>query len=505
MTLAKFFPTGTFRLAVAFSGLSILSGVMLFGVIYRQTKAFEMQRISAAVVSQAAAMAQGTPEEIQWMVRTQFPRELHDQYHNTMYSALFSADGRLISGNIERIPPDLVADGTARQMEIAGSGQNSSARTMIVAARHLPDGDLLLIGRGVGVLSTLADIVAGALFLGAIPSIGSALGVGLWLRRRAQRRVKAVNEAIERIMQGDVHERLPIQGNSDEFDQLAESVNRMLAEIERLLADVQSISDNIAHDLRTPLARVRTVLERGRAKAETMADLAVVSDRAIAGLDQAQTIITALLRIGEIEGGQRRAAFTFVNLNEIVGTAADLYGPIAEEKNIGFVVEEDSVEPIFGDRDLMIEAVANLLDNAIKFVPSGGTVRLSISATEKGPVISVADNGPGIPEAERDAVLTRFYRVDKSRHINGHGLGLSIVLAIVKLHEFTLTVGDASPGCIFELHCCIADRSLPAPIANRSTKHSWLRGWRGQGDESRGTARLGSIRSVGHSSVSRLG
>ncbi|HBK04436.1 MAG TPA: sensor histidine kinase [Acetobacteraceae bacterium] len=464
-----------FRLSVAFSGVCILSSVMLFAVIYRQTKAFETHRISAAVVRQAAALSQGTPEEIQWMVRTQFPRDYHDEDHNTIYSALFSPDGHLITGNIDHIPLGLQADGEAREVEVTELGGDRGPRTIIVAARHLPDGNLLVLGRGIGVLSTLADIVAGALLLGAIPSIGTALGVGLWLRRQAQRRVKAVNEAIDRIMQGDVHQRLPVQGVADEFDQLAESVNRMLAEIERLLADMQSISDNIAHDLRTPLARVRTVLERGRAKAVSMADLAAVSDRAIAGLDQAQSIITALLRIGEIESGQRRAAFSHVDLNEIVGTAADLYGPIADEKHIGFVFEADAVSPIYGDRDLMIEAVANLLDNAIKFVPEGGAVRLSVTDTTNGPVIQVTDNGPGIPENERDAVMTRFYRLDKSRHIKGHGLGLSIVLAIVKLHDFDLSVGDASPGCVFELRCHAPDRSLTAPIPKAAEKQTLLR------------------------------
>lgn len=494
-----------FRLSVAFSAVCILSGVMLFGVIYRQTKAFETRRISASVVSQALALSQGTTEEIQWMVRTQFPHALHDENHNTIFAALFTPDGRLVTGNLDHIPLGLVPDGQAHEVEIAEAASDGGPRTIIVVARYLPDGRLLVLGRGIGVLSTLADIVAGALVLGAIPSIGTALGVGLWLRRQAQRRVKAVNEAIDRIMQGDVHQRLPVQGVADEFDQLAESVNRMLAEIERLLADVQSISDNIAHDLRTPLARVRTVLERGRAKAVSMADLAAVSDRAIAGLDQAQSIITALLRIGEIESGQRRAAFSYVDLNEIVGTAADLYGPIAEEKHIGFDVHIDTVSEIYGDRDLMIEAVANLLDNAIKFVPAGGIVQLSITDTKNGPVIRVTDNGPGIPLNERDAVLTRFYRVDKSRHIKGHGLGLSIVLAIVKLHDFDLSVGDAAPGCIFELRCYAADRASPAPTPQPDGKQSWLHRWGARGGEARRAARIGLIPAADHHSVGRLG
>jgi signal transduction histidine kinase len=476
VTLARFLHTGTFRLSVIFSGACLLSGVMLFGAIYWQTKTFEMRRIAAFVVSEATAVSQGSPEEISWTVQTRFVQENHDKYHNMMFSALFAPDGHLISGNIDHIPADLPRDSEAHNIVLVQQGDRLVRQPVVAVARPLPDGDLLVFARGVRVLTALEDIVAGALLLGAIPAIGPALAAGLWLSRQAQRRVKAFNQSIERIMQGNVHERLPVQGGTDDFDQLAGSVNRMLAEIERLLAEVQGVSDNIAHDLRTPLARVRTLLERGRDKARTATDLAKITDRAIAGLDQAQAIITALLRIGEIEGGQRRAAFCCVDLNQIAAAADDLYGPIAEEKQIRFQLQADTTTQVYGDRDLLIEAVANLLDNAIKFAPPGGSVQLTIADSPRGPVIRVTDSGPGIPPDERAAVMKRFYRIDKSRHIQGNGLGLSIVLAIVKLHDFDIVVGDAypgeaGPGCMFEVGCYPPKRSpaaaMPAPSAGR--------------------------------------
>jgi signal transduction histidine kinase len=490
VTLARFLYTGTFRLSVIFSGACVLSGVVLFGAIYWQTKAFEMRRIAAFVVSEATAVSQGSPKEISWMVQTQFAQEYHDKYHNMTFAALFAPDGRLITGNIGHIPANLPQDGRAHDVDLVEPGRRVARRPIVAVARALPDGDLLVLGRGVGVLTTLEDIVAVALLLGAIPVIGPSLAAGLWLSRQAQRRVKAFNQSIERIKQGHVHERLPVQGVADDFDRLADSVNRMLAEIERLLAEVQGVGDNIAHDLRTPLARVRTMLERGRDKARTMADLTKIADRAIAGLDQAQSIITALLRIGEIEGGQRRAAFSNVDLNEIATAAGDLYGPMAEEKQIQFLLQADATLQAYGDRDLLIEVIANLLDNAIKFAPPGGDVQLLVGDSVRGPVISVIDNGPGIPSEERTAVMKRFYRVDKSRHVGGGGLGLSIVLAIVKLHDFDIIVADASPGevqlgCRFEIRCYPLDRSravVTPELAIRRLKLPWGRRARPRGD-----------------------
>jgi signal transduction histidine kinase len=475
VTLARFLHTGTFRLSVIFSGACLLSGLMLFGAIYWQTKSFELRRIAAFVVSEADAVSQGSPEEIRWTVQTRFVQENQDKYHNMMFSALFAHDGRLITGNIDHIPAGLPHDSQAHNVVLIKQGDHPGRQPVIAVARPLPNGEVLVFARGVRVLTALEDIVAGALLLGAIPAIGPALAAGLWLSRQAQLRVKAFNQSIERIMQGNVHERLPVQGGTDDFDQLADSVNRMLAEIERLLAEVQGVSDNIAHDLRTPLARVRTMLERGRDKARTAADLAKITDRAIAGLDQAQAIITALLRIGEIEGGQRRAAFCCVDLNEIAAAASDLYGPIAEEKQIQFVLQADATAQVYGDRDLLIEAVANLLDNAIKFAPPGGTVQLVITDQARGPVIRVTDSGPGIPPDERAAVMKRFYRIDKSRHIQGNGLGLSIVLAIVKLHDFDIVVRDAyptdaQPGCMFEVGCYPPNGS---PITTMPASPSW--------------------------------
>jgi PAS domain S-box-containing protein len=222
--------------------------------------------------------------------------------------------------------------------------------------------------------------------------------------------------------------------------------------LEEALQEAKVVGDNIAHDLRTPLTRVRIRLERGREHAATLEEMRAVADQAIAGLDQSLTTITALLRITEIEHSRRREGFSEVQLAALVREAGDLYDPIAENKSVTLRVEAPDGAVVRGDRDLLFEAVANLVDNAVKFTPEGGRVALALLHQEAETVIRVSDTGPGISETEREAVTQRFYRSDKSRNIKGLGLGLSMVAAIIKLHGFRFRISPG-PGCTAEIAC----------------------------------------------------
>jgi signal transduction histidine kinase len=197
---------------------------------------------------------------------------------------------------------------------------------------------------------------------------------------------------------------------------------------------------------------VRIRLERGRMHAATMEELREVADQAIVGLDQSLAIITALLRIAEIEHSRRLEGFSQVELAPLIREVGDLYDPIAEDKDVSFRVDVAENLIVQGDRDLLFEAVANLVDNAVKFTPRGGTVRIALVRRENATVIQVIDSGIGVPETERDVVTKRFYRSDKSRRTEGLGLGLSLVAAIVKLHGFDFTI-SAGPGCTAEIAC----------------------------------------------------
>jgi PAS domain S-box-containing protein len=222
--------------------------------------------------------------------------------------------------------------------------------------------------------------------------------------------------------------------------------------LEEALQEAKVVGDNIAHDLRTPLTRVRLRLERGREHAATLEELRAVADQAIAGLDQSLTTITALLRITEIEHSRRHEGFSEVQLVPLIREAGDLYDPIAENKGVALRVKVPDGAAVRGDRDLLFEAVANLVDNAVKFTPEGGKVELALLHQDGEAVIRVCDTGPGISEAEREAVTQRFYRSDKSRNIKGLGLGLSMVAAIIKLHGYRFSI-SAGPGCTVQIAC----------------------------------------------------
>jgi signal transduction histidine kinase len=269
---------------------------------------------------------------------------------------------------------------------------------------------------------------------------------------RAQKRVEEVNQRVQRIVAGDLRERLPHRDVDEPFSRLAVIVNGMLDEMETMIRALAGVGNDIAHDLRTPLTRARLALERGRTNATTLEQLQTVADKAIASLDQSLGIITALLRLAEIENSRRSAAFGNVPLHEMLREICDIYEPMAENKNIDLRVEVKHRLTVRGDRDLLFEAVANLVDNAVKFTPEGGKVAIELVRGDNETIVRVTDTGCGISEQEREVVLRRFYRSDKVRNTPGIGLGLNLVAAIVKLHGFRLAILPG-PGGRMEISC----------------------------------------------------
>ncbi len=449
MLQAQILRSNTFQWALAVAGVFAVFVIVLFGFIYRQTDQYLVARSDRMITGQLNFIA-GLPDQRRL---ESIEEHLEQDTRGVQYAGLFGADGIKIAGNLERLPPELEINDSVHSVSVERmlpAGRNTRAIRAI--ARRMPNGETLVIGRDVDEAREISHVVGQALALGLLPALCLCLLAGAWLSMRAQQRVEEVNQRVQRIIAGDLRERLPYRDVDEPFSKLAVIVNGMLDEMEMMIHALAGVGNDIAHDLRTPLTRARLVLERGRTNTTSLEQLQTVVDKAIVNIDQSLAIITALLRLAEIENSRRSAAFSTVSLHEILREVCDVYEPIAENKNVDLRVEAKHQLDVRGDRDLLFEAVANLVDNAIKFTPEGGRVEINLIRDNDETIVRVSDTGCGISEQEREAVLRRFYRSDKIRNTPGVGLGLSLVAAIVKLHGFRLAV-HAGPGGRMEIIC----------------------------------------------------
>jgi signal transduction histidine kinase len=449
MRQPQFLRSNTFHWALLVAAVFAVFIIVLFGFIYWKTDDYLTVRSDRVITAQMNGIADLPPARRLEAVA----ERLRQDPRGVQLAAIFAADGHRMIGNLERLPPDLQIDGPAQSARIVRIDSGHSQRQTVRAiARRMSNADVLVIGRNVDEAKEIALVVGEALGLGLVPGFLLCLLAGAWLSVRAQRRVEEVNQRVRRIIAGDLSERLPARTVDEPFSRLAVIVNGMLDEMETMIHALAGVGNDIAHDLRTPLTRARLALERGRTNATTLEQLQAVADKAIAGIDQSLTIITALLRLAEIENSRRSAAFGVVALDEMLREVGDIYEPIAENKNIALQVKAVQRLTVRGDRDLLIEAVANLVDNAIKFTPEGGKVGIELVRGDGETIVRVTDTGSGIGEQEREAVLRRFYRSDKIRSTPGVGLGLNLVAAIVKLHGFRLAI-HSGPGGRMEIIC----------------------------------------------------
>jgi len=464
MQLPEFTRSTTLRRTFLVASIFAAFIVAMLGFVYLKTKADLTLRSDRVIASQIDVFAALSPERRLDAI----DQDLKQDSGRVQLAGLFDPNGRWIAGNLERLPPELNIDSTV-QSAVADRMDKSGRekQTVRLIARTLPNGDVLAIGRNVDEVGEIARVVWGALALGLFPAVLLCFAVGVALSARARKRIGEVNERVQRIVAGDLRERLPHRETDDPFSKLAMIVNGMLDEMETLIHSLAGVGNDIAHDLRTPLTRARLILERGRSSAKTLEQLQMAADKTIEGLDQSLSIITAILRLAEIENSQRFAGFGIVLLADIIREVGDMYEPIAEDKGISLLVDSQHELSVHGDRDLLIEAVANLVDNAIKFTPPGGQVEIGLFRGNGENIVRVKDTGSGISEHERDAVLRRFYRSDRIRHTSGLGLGLNLVTAIVKLHGFRFAIVPGS-GCVVEIACPYLvqshpPRSLPPP------------------------------------------
>ncbi|MFH6783885.1 MULTISPECIES: sensor histidine kinase [Methylobacterium] len=441
--LSELLRSATFRWALGIALWSALLALVMFGFVYWQTAAFLREELAETLRLEVRAAAED-PAGATGRVETWIAMDRHA----THYGGVFGRDGVRRAGNLVARPAGLADDGDAARVGATiETADGPIADEIWATALALPDGGTVVIGHDTDEIDRVRTTTLRAMSLGLVPALLlSGLG-GLVLASRARRRLAATEAALAEVRRGDLRRRLPVGTRDDEFDRLARDVNRMLDEIERLLEEVRSVGDAVAHDLRTPLTRLRARLERSREQATTVEELRDAIDQGLAWIDQTLAMVTAVLRIGEIEHGRRAAGFSAFDLATVVREAAELFAPLAEDGGVslGVAVAPGPV-PVRGDRDLVFEALANLIDNAVKFTPPGGGVRVGLAETGRFALVSVEDTGPGIPLPERARVFRRFYRAEPARPTPGNGLGLGLVAAIAGLHGFPVEVGEADGG-----------------------------------------------------------
>lgn len=423
----------TWRWGGALAAILVLQSLVLAALFWVTANGNHRRAIEHTLLDDCSFFALTPPAERIEELRERLARDIHRE----RFLALFDARGQRIAGNVATMPEPPAGGGMSFVAPIAPTslpGKTSDVARLTLCP--LADGTRLLAGMDLDDTEEALRLTWQSLLIGLLPGLFLALGVGLVAGRRAARQVDAVRLLTERIVSGDLAQRLPVPVRPDSFGLLCAHINTMLDRLQMLVAEVRGIGDDIAHQLRTPLTRLRAGLERGLREAEDRAGFEAVIDRGLAEIDGLLGIVAALLRLRELENGARRSRFAPVDLTRLVEDACDLHQPLAEDRGITLLCTCAPVPAVEGDASLLIEAVANLIDNAMKFGPAGGTVSAQLTCDAGVPHITIADAGQGVPLAERSLVTQRFYR--GRRDGAGAGLGLALVKAIVDLHGFTL-------------------------------------------------------------------
>ena len=381
---------------------------------------------------------------------------------------VISAAGQRVIGNLSQWPESGMPLGELFNREVVRLGRASSARLLV---QRLPAGGLLYVGRDQGEQRSIRNLVLRALEAGAAISLILVIAGAVVFRRLIEARIGAIRRAAAEIEAGNLSRRIVISGD-DEFARLSVDINRMLERIEHLMDGVRHVSNAIAHDLRTPLSRLRSKLDAALRGEATLEALSQALHTTIEGIDDLILVFNKLLQIAEAESGMRTKSFEALDLNRILHDIVDLYDAAAEEMRVQLRVSSEGAVWASGDHDLLASAVASLIDNAIKYAGPGATVEVSAQAQALS--IVVQDNGPGVPAVELPRLTERFYRLDQARSLPGNGLGLAIVSAIAALHGGQLLLADAKPG----LRASILLPPLPsrqiepapsaAPVRNRA-------------------------------------
>ncbi|HEY1898851.1 MAG TPA: HAMP domain-containing sensor histidine kinase [Steroidobacteraceae bacterium] len=434
--------TTTFRLTVLYGLLFALGTIALLGMVYVRSTGYLTRRVDSILNAEAGGLVRSPRPGLSARVIEELT--LNGNRNNVF--GLFTSGGDHIAGNLIALPPALLKSSGPAEMPPTAE---FPASTRLIA-RHLPGGQILVVGRDIEQLQQMRAIITQALTWSGVLILLTGLALGLILSAAPLQRVRRLQAVAQDIARGDLKRRMPVSGRGDELDVFATAVNYMIGEVERLISEVKGATEVIAHDLLSPLATAALQLRRIQ-RSDVHEPQAV--ERVAARIEEVLERFRAILRIAELDVRQRRGGFGTIDLAEVTDPVSELYQPLAEMAGVRLLVLAQRGTLVEGDAKLLFEAVTNLIDNAIKFSGRGSTVQVRLGTDPARPQIIVEDDGPGIPSTERAAVLQRFYRGERSRPVAGSGLGLSVVAAIVRLHEFSLTLEDANPGVRAIIDC----------------------------------------------------
>jgi len=451
MRPSNIFRAASFRLAALYAAVFALSVAVLFGLVYWIAATALDGQLRASVSQDVASLEERFHSQGLDELTREINRRIQTRQGGIGYYVLEDPSGKRLTGNIPEavsMPSSgwshivLPRDGRKKDED----GGDLDAPGIEAFCVQLDDGSRLLAGEDDRRIQEAREAIIQAFGWGGASALLLAAAGGAVLSLGFLRRVESINRAVVAIMDGNLAERVPTAQTRDDLDQLAVNFNAMLDRIQALMENVRQVSNDIAHDLRLPLSHLRQKLERVREARLGKEDCGNAVEQAIEDVDGVLRIFSAILRIAQIESGGRRPSFAMTDMTRLATFVAESYAPVAEERGQRLTARVDGEASVFGDQDLLTQMLVNLVENALKHCPEGARIEILLEARGNETRLSVCDDGPGIPEEERENVLQRFYRVDRSRALPGAGLGLALVKAAVELHKGSIALSDNNPG-----------------------------------------------------------
>lgn len=444
---AKFWRSTPFQLAVAYAFLFVTSSFLVYAVTYEILRRELYATLDASVAESYSVMqATYSPDRVDNLVRAM---ETFSNLEKGDLSVFYlgTPDGKRLAGNVAVFKP------VAGVQTVTGKELGLSTEDSFRIATGTIDGKPLLVGQSLEATEALAGIIFSSFAWMTLATSLLAIAVGLFLARRAQARIQNIARTMNDISDGHFAKRVDITGRGDDIDVISGQINAALDRLSDLMAGMKQVSADIAHDLKTPLNRLKVILEDAAIREESGQPVGDQLQDALAESDRINGTFQALLRISQIEAGARKSRFVQLDMKQVFENIAEIFSSVAEdnEQTIAFVAKGGGAFPIEGDKELLTQMAVNLVENAINHCPPGARILVALERRGQGYAAIVADNGPGIDEAEREKVFRRLYRLDKSRNSPGHGLGLSMVKAIADLHGLAVKIEDNQPGARFVL------------------------------------------------------